>query len=59
MAKPPPVLRQLARQRLEEPMTMTPEAWAKAVEEARLRRYRLLRFPGLLVEIRDYSLPNP
>jgi DNA-binding IclR family transcriptional regulator len=58
MAKPPPILDlpALARRRLErtEP---SPEDWAKAVEEARSRGYKLIRVNReLTVEIRNYSL---
>jgi hypothetical protein len=57
MAKSPPLdLRALARARLEQRENPSPEDWAMAVEEARSRGYRLLRIPGLIVEIRDYSL---
>ena len=35
---------------------LSQEEWAKAVEDARLHGLRLVRLPGLVVEIRDYSL---
>jgi len=52
-------LRDLARRRLDQLGQMSPEDWAKAVEGARKRGYQLLRFPGLTVEFRDYSLDAP
>ena len=54
MAKKPPPddLRALARRRLQCFEDLSPEEWAKAVAEARLQGFELLRFPGLVVKIR-------
>lgn len=49
-------LRALAQRRLQRISDPMPEEWARQVEEARRRGYHLLRFPGLIVEVRDYSL---
>jgi len=46
--------RGLARRRLEQRGDVNPEEWAKAVEES-VQGYRLHRFPGLVVQTRDYS----
>jgi hypothetical protein len=51
-----PTFRELARHRLEHYERFDPEAWAKEVEEARTRGCRLVRIPGMTIEIRDYSL---
>lgn len=50
------MLRQRARRLLEKPASITPEAWAKNVEEARKRGCHLVRVGSLTIEIRDYSL---
>jgi DNA-binding IclR family transcriptional regulator len=55
---PPTALRELARRRLDQRANASPEEWAKAVEKARKQGFRLVRFPGVAVRIRDYSL-NP
>ena len=55
----PSVLRDLARARLDRLENVSPEQWAREVEEARKRGCRLVRVPGLTVEIRDYSLDGP
>ncbi len=52
----PPSIRELARRRLERQANVSTEEWAKAVEEAQRRGFRLVRLPGLIIEIRDYSL---
>lgn len=51
-----PTLRECARRRLRDPDALDPEEWAKEVEEARKRGFRLVRLPGLTVSIRDDSL---
>ena len=58
MPKTPPTrdLRELARRRLDQHANASPEDWAKAVEEARNQGFRLVRIPGLTIQIRDYSL---
>jgi hypothetical protein len=50
------LLRELAKGRLAELETASAEDWATAVEEAREQGFQPLRFPGLIVKIRDYSL---
>ncbi len=61
MAKTPArfdLLRGLALRRLQQRRDLNPEEWAKAVEEARREGYRLHRFAGLVVQLRDYSLSS-
>lgn len=47
-----PSLRECARRRIKDPSALNAEAWAKEVEEARKRGFELLRFDGLVVQIR-------
>jgi hypothetical protein len=47
-----PTLRDRAQRRLKAPETLNDEAWAKAVKDAEDRGFQLLRFPGLVVQIR-------
>jgi hypothetical protein len=49
-------LRERARRRLDRPEVVDAEGWARDVEQARKRGFRLVRLPGLTVSIRDYSL---
>jgi hypothetical protein len=49
-------LRERARRRLDRPEVANPEEWAKEVDAACKRGFRLVRLPGLTVSIRDYSL---
>jgi hypothetical protein len=53
---PAPTLRDRARRRLDRPEVANPEEWAKEVDDARRRGFRLVRLRVLIVSIRDYSL---
>jgi len=55
-----PNLRELARRRLLRLNELSPEEWAKEVEEVRKQGYKLMALPdGLRIWLRDYSLKSP
>jgi hypothetical protein len=47
-----PTMRDRARNRLKRPEDIDPAEWAKMVEAAAARGFQLLRFPGLIVQIK-------
>jgi hypothetical protein len=46
-------LRERARRRLDRPEAANPEEWAKEVDAACKRGFRLVRLPGLTVSVRE------
>jgi hypothetical protein len=47
-----PTMRDRARHRMKRPEDIDPAEWAKMVEEAHQQGFQLLRFPGLVVQIK-------
>jgi hypothetical protein len=54
--KPPPELRELAKQRLQRLQVPSPEEFAKEVEESRRQGYKVLALGPVHYWIQDYSL---
>ena len=51
-----PALREIAKQRLQRLLELSPEELEKETEQAQREGYRLICVPGLRIRIRDYSL---